>query len=127
MRETYPFGVATQENGGIPLSNAQDGAMAESKHRIKLFAQDLSRVLKGEKPKFRWQFLDNGEPITAQDARPKPRLVNTLLPKSRAEQKRKSTVPPLERQIQSQQAKAELVDRLWSGKGSLASKFWPDA
>ncbi len=127
MRETYPFNIAKQD-GGIPLSTAQDGAMSADKHRAKLFAQDLHRVLNGQKPKFRWQFMDSaGRPVTAQDANPKQRLANSLLPKNKATQKQQQPVTPLARQQQSQQAKSALVDRLYGGGGSLASKFWPDA
>ena len=127
MKESYAFNIAKQD-GGIPLSTAQDGAMSTDDHRRILFAQDLHRVLNGQKPKFRWQFMDNGEPITtAQDAKPKQRAPSSLLPKNKAAQKRENTVPPLARQIQSQQAKAAQIERLYGGGGSLASKFWPDA
>lgn len=127
MRESYAFNIAKQD-GGIPLSAAQDGAMSADKHRANLFAQDLHRVLNGQKPKFRWQFMDNGEPITtALDAKPKHRAPSSLLPKNKAAQKRKTTVPPLARQQQSQSDKAALVERLYGGKSSLVSKLWPDA
>lgn len=135
MRETYPFNIDRKETGGIPLSTAQDGAIDAKKHRIQMFADDLSRMLNGtEKPKHRWQLVDKaGKPtdlssaIAALDAKPKQRLANTLLPKSRAEQKSQSTVTPLARQQQSQSDKAALVDRLYGGRGSLEAKFWPDA
>lgn len=127
MRESYPFNIAKQENGGIPLSTAQDGAIDATKQRIKLFAQDLSRMLNGKKPIHRWEFVDELQPNAALDAKPKHRLVNTQLPKNKAAQKRESTVTPLARQQQSQQDKAALIDRLYSGKGSLEAKLWPDA
>lgn len=127
MRETYPFNIAKQD-GGIPLSTAQDHAMSVDKHRAKMFAQDLHRVLNGQKPKFRWQFMDSeGKPVTAQDAKPKHRAPSSLLPKNKAAQKRNNPVTPLERQQQSQSDKAGLIDRLYGGKGSLESKLWPDA
>ena len=125
MKESYPFNIAKQD-GGIPLSTAQDGAMSADKHRAKLFAQDLHRVLNGQKAKFNWQFMDNGEPITsALDAKPKQRAPSSLLPKNKAAQKRENTVPPLARQQQSKSDKAALVQRLYGGKGSLEAKFWP--
>ena len=128
MRETYPFNIAKQENGGIPLSTAQDRAISTDEHRANLFAQDLRRVLNGGKAKHKWQFMDSaGQPVTAQDAKPKHRMPSTRLPENRAAQKRESTVPTLARQQQSQRDKAALVERLYGGKGSLASKFWPDA
>lgn len=134
MRETYPFNIDRQE-GGIPLSAAQDGAIDAKKHRIQMFADDLSRMLNGtEKPKHRWQLVDKaGKPtdlksaIAALDAKPKHRAANTLLPKNKAAQKRETTVTPLARQQQSQSDKTALVQRLYGGKGSLEAKFWPDA
>ena len=125
MKESYPFNIAKEEHGAFPLA-AQDGAVDAKKMRIKLFAQDLSRVLNGEKPKHRWQFMDSeGQPVTAQDAKPKQRAPSTLLPQNKAAQKRKTTVPPLARQQQSKSDKAALVQRLYGGKGSLEAKFWP--
>lgn len=127
MRETYPFNIAKQD-GGIPLSTAQDHAISADKHRANLFAQDLHRVLNGQKAKFNWQFMDNGEPITtALDAKPKQRAPSSLLPKNKAAQKQQQPVTPLARQQQSQSDKAGLVERLYGGKGSLEAKFWPDA
>ena len=128
MKESYPFALAKQDGGIVPLSTAQDHAMSTDDHRRILFAQDLHRVLNGQKPKFRWQFMDNGEPITtALDAKPKQRRNSTLLPQNKAAQKRNNPVTPLARQLQSQQSKAGLIDRLYGGKGSLEAKFWPDA
>ena len=128
MRESYAFNIAKQDGGIVPLSTAQDGAMSTDDHRRILFAQDLHRVLNGGKAKFNWQFMDNGEPITtAQDAKPKQRRNSTLLPQNKAAQKKQQPVTPLARQQQSQRDKAALVERLYGGKGSLASKFWPDA
>lgn len=133
MRETYPFNIPKEEHGAFPLA-AQDGAVCATKRRIQMFADDLRRMLKGDATKHRWQLVDAaGRPtdlkaaIAALDAKPKHRVANTLLPKNKAEQQRNSPVTPFARQQQSQQTKAELVDRLYGGKGSLEAKFWPDA
>lgn len=127
MIESFAFNIERPE-GGIPLSTAQDGAIDATKQRIKMFAEDLSRMLNGEQSKHRWQFLDAaGKPISALDAKPKHRLVNTQLPKNKAKQKQQQPVTPLARQLQSQQDKSSLIDRLYGGKGSLEAKFWPDA
>ena len=128
MKESYPFNIAKQDGGIVPLSTAQDGAMSTDDHRRILFAQDLHRVLNGGKAKFNWQFMDNGEPITtALDAKPKHRAPSSLLPKNKAAQKQQQPVTPFARQQQSQSDKAALVQRLYGGKGSLEAKFWPDA
>lgn len=127
MIETYPFNIAKQDGGGIPLSAAQDGAIDAKKHRIQMFAEDLSRMLNGKQSKRRWQFVDELQPVASLDAKPKHRAANTLLPKNKAAQKRETTVTPFARQQQSQQTKAALVQRLYGGKGSLEAKFWPDA
>ena len=128
MRETYPFNIAKQDGGIVPLSTATDHALDVKKHRANLFAQDLHRVLNGQKPKFRWQFMDSeGKPVTALDAKPKQRAPSTLLPQNKAAQKKQQPVTTLARQQQSQQSKANLIDRLYGGKGSLEAKFWPDA
>ena len=140
MRETYPFNI---DRGGIPLSTAQDGAVDATKRRIQLFADDLSRMLNGEKPKhrfirgekgkYKWQLVDAaGNPtdmkaaIAALDAKPKQRLTNKSTPNKTHNS---SQVTPLARQVQSQSQndKAGLIDRLYGGAGSLEKKFWPDA
>ena len=133
MRESYSFNIPKEEHGAFPLA-AQDGAVDATKRKIQMFAEDLSRMLKGDATKHKWQLVDAaGKPtdlssaIAALDAKPKHRVASTLLPKNKAAQKRKTTVTPLERQQQSQQDKAALVERLYGGQGSLASKFWPDA
>lgn len=133
MRESYSFNIPKEEHGAFPLA-AQDGAVDATKHKIKMFADDLSRMLNGEQSKHRWQLVDAaGQPtdlksaIAALDAKPKHRLANTQLPKNKAAQKRNSPVTPLARQQQSQQDKSSLIDRLYGGKGSLESKLWPDA
>lgn len=132
MRESYGFNIDHEEHGIFPLSTAQDGAVDATKHKIKMFADDLRRMLKGDATKHRWQLVDAaGKPtdlksaIAALDAKPKHRLVNTQLSKNKATQKQQQPVTPFARQIQSQQAKSELIDRLYGGKGSLAAKFWP--
>lgn len=133
MRESYSFNIPKEEHGAFPLA-AQDGAVDATKHKIKMFADDLRRMLKGEAAKHRWQLVDKaGQPtdlssaIAALDAKPKHKLVNTQLSKNKAAQKQQQPVTPLARQQQSQSDKAALVDRLYGGKGSLASKFWPNA
>ncbi|NLY14665.1 MAG: hypothetical protein GXZ10_13745 [Gammaproteobacteria bacterium] len=127
MRETYPFSVATQENGIVPLSTAQDRAVSSEKRKIQMFADDLSRVLNGEKSKHRWQFVDKaGQPIAAMDVQASGRRATAAFNQNKRKQ-RANHVPPLERQKQSQTDKAELVDRLYGGKGSLEKLFWPDA
>lgn len=134
MRESYGFNIDRTEHGAFPLA-AQDGAVCATKQRIKLFAQDLSRMLNnGEQSKHRWQLVDNaGKPtdlktaIAALDAKPKHRVASTLLPKNKAAQKRETTVTPLARQQQSQSDKTALIDRLYGGAGTLEKKFWPDA
>lgn len=127
MRESYGFNIPKEEHGAFPLA-AQDGAVDATKHKIKMFADDLRRMLKGEKPKHRWQFVDSkGLPLAALDAKPKQRLASTRLPENKAAQKRNNPVTPLARQQQSQQSKANLIDRLYGGKGSLEAKLWPDA
>lgn len=125
MRETYPFNIAKEEHGIFPLSTAQDGAVCATKRRVQMFAEDLSRMLNGKQSKHRWQFVDELQPIAALDAKPKHRLPSTLLPKNKAEQQRNSPVTPFARQLQSQQTKAALVERLYGGGGSLEKKFWP--
>ena len=134
MRESYSFNIPKEEHGIFPLSTAQDGAVDATKHKIKMFAEDLSRMLKGDATKHKWQLVDAaGKPtdlssaIAALDAKPKHRLPSTQLPKNKAAQKRESPVTPLERQQQSQSDKAALVERLYGGGGSLEKKFWPDA
>lgn len=133
MRESYSFNIP-KEHGIVPLSSAQDGAIDASKHRIKMFAEDMSRVLRGEKGKHKWQLVDAaGKPtdlktaIAALDEKPKHRLPSTRLPENKAAQKRASTVSPLERQQQSQTDKAALIQRLYGGGGTLEKKLWPNS
>lgn len=133
MRESFAFNIDRQ-GGGIPLSTAQDGAVSSEKRMTQLLADDLRRFIRGEKGKHKWQLVDKaGKPtdmkaaIAALDAKPKQRLASTQLPKNKAAQKRNNPVTPLARQQQSQQSKSELIDRLYSGKGGLEAKFWPDA
>lgn len=133
MRESYSFNIDRTEHGAFPLA-AQDHAVDATKQRIKMFADDLSRMLKGESAKHRWQLVDAaGKPtdlksaIAALDAKPRHRLVNTQLSKNKATQKQQQPVTPLARQQQSQNDKAALVERLYGGKGSLEAKLWPDA
>ena len=130
MRESYSFNVPKEE-GGIPLSTAQDGAVDATKRRIQLFADDLRRFIRGEKGKYKWQLVDAaGKPtdmkaaIAALDAKPKQRLTNKSTPNKAHNS---SPLPPLARQVQSQSDKAALIERLYGGAGSLEKKFWPDA
>lgn len=130
MRESYSFNVPKEECG-IPLSTAQDHAVDATKQRIKLFADDLRRFIRGEKGKHKWQLVDKaGNPtdmkaaIAALDAKPKQRLTNKSTPNKAHNT---STVTPLARQVQSQSDKAALIERLYGGAGSLEKKFWPDA
>lgn len=129
MRETYPFNI---DRGGIPLSTAQDGAVDATKRRIQLLADDLSRVLNGEKSKHRWQLVDSeGKPtdlssaIAAMDQVSGKRASATFSQNKRKQ--RANHVPHTARQQQSHSDKAGLVERLYGGKGSLEKKFWPDA
>lgn len=133
MIESYPFNIAKQENGGIPLSTAQDGAISSEKRMTQLLTDDLRRFIRGEKGMHKWQLVDKaGKPTDlkaacaalAMDAKPKQRLNSKSKPNKAHNT---SPVPPLARQQQSQQAKSDLIDRLYSGKGSLEKKFWPDA
>lgn len=131
MRETYPFNIDRQEGGGIPLSATQDGAVDAKKQRIKMFADDLSRMLNNEQSKHRWQLVDKaGKPtdlksaIAAMDIKPKQRLAKQMTPNKAHNTK---PVTPIERQKQSKQDRAALIDRLYGGAGTLEKKFWPDA
>lgn len=134
MRESYGFNIPKEEGGIVPLSTAQDRAVSSEKRLTQLLADDLRRFIRGEKGKHKWQLVDKaGKPtdmkaaIAALDAKPKHRAPSTLLPENKATQKRKTTVPTLARQQQSQSDKAALVQRLYGNKGSLESKLWPHA
>lgn len=136
MRESYGFNIPKEENGIVPLSTSQDQAISSEKRMTQLLADDLRRFIRGEKGMHKWQLVDKaGKPTDlkaacaalAMDAKPKHRAPSTLLPENKATQKRRTTVPPLARQQQSQSDKAALVSRLYGGKGSLEAKFWPDA
>ena len=125
MRESFAFNIDRQESG-IPLSASQDGAVDATKSKIKMFADDLSRMLRGEATKHRWQLVDKaGQPIAAMD-QVSGRRASAALSQNKLKQKH-SHVPPLARQQQSQNDKAALIDRLYGGRGSLEAKFWPDA
>ena len=132
MKESYPFNIAKQENGAFPLA-AQDHAIDATKRKIQLFAQDLSRMLKGESAKHRWQLVDAaGKPTDLKSAiaamdQVSGRRASATLSQSKRKQKHSSHVPPLARQQQSQNDKASLIDRLYGNAGSLESKLWPDA
>ncbi len=130
MRESFAFNIPKEEHGAFPLA-AQDHAVDATKQRIKLFADDLSRVLNGEKSKHRWQIVDKaGQPTDLKSAiaaldQVSGRRASATLSQNKRKQKHSNHVPPLERQQQSQQAKAALIDRLYGGKGGLEAKFWP--
>lgn len=133
MRESYGFNIPKEENGAFPLA-AQDGAVDATKHKIKMFADDLRRMLKGDATKHRWQLVDAaGKPtdfssaIAAMD-QVSGRRASAALSQNKRTQKRNATAPTLqEREQQRRDNKSTLVDRLYSGKGGLESKLWPDA
>lgn len=133
MRESYSFNIDRQESG-IPLSTAQDGAVDATKHKIQMFADDLSRMLNGEKSKHRWQLVDAaGQPTDLSSAiaaldQVSGRRATAALSQNKRTQKRNATAPTLqEREQQRRDNKSTLVERLYGGKGSLEAKFWPDA
>ena len=133
MRESYSFNIPKEENGAFPLA-AQDHAIDATKRRVQMFAEDMSRVLNGEKGKHKWQLVDAaGKPTDMKSAiaaldQVSGRRASAALSQNKRTQKRNATAPTLqEREQQRRDNKSTLVDRLYGGGGSLASKFWPDA